>query len=321
MRTLTLRAVSSLLVFFLSLPLAAAIAPQDLLNAGRVDDAIETLNNRVSANPHDAQSLHLLCRAYFQYDDWDRAEGPCKRAAELEPNNSPYHRWLGRIYGEMAARASIFRAPSLAGKARDEFQRAAQLDPKDTIASVDVAEYYIEAPSFMGGGKDRARAQAKVVAKLSQAHEHWVYARIAEKDKDYATAEREYKQMIADGNSDGEAWLNLGFFYRNQKRYDDMEKAFVTMNQEPITTREVLFEAASTLYRTGRAFSFAQQLLRRYLAEGPVEEAPAFKAHNLLGLILEKQGDKAGAAAEYRAALALARNYRQAQEGLKRVAP
>lgn len=319
MRKLTLQVVASLFLFFLSLPLAGAISPQDLLNAGRVDDAIETLSKRVSANPQDAESLHLLCRAYFQYEDWDRAEGRCRRATELEPNNSPYHRWLGRIYGEKASRANIFKAAGLAGKTRDEFQRAAQLDPKDTIASVDVAEYYIEAPSIMGGGKDKARAQAQVIAKLSPAHEHWVYARIAEKDKDYATAEREYRQMIADGNSDGEAWLNLGFFYRNQQRFDDMEKAFVKMNQEPITAREVLFEAAASLYRSGRAFSFAQQLLQRYLAEGPVEEAPAFKAHNLLGMVLEKQGDKAGAAKEYRAALALARNYRQAQEGLQRV--
>jgi Flp pilus assembly protein TadD len=85
--------------------------------------------------------------------------------------------------------------------------------------------------------------------------------------------------------------------------------------------REVLVEAANSLLRTGRAFSFAIELLRRYFAEGPVEEAPAFKAHNLLGQIFEKQGDKTGAAAEYRACLALARNFELCREGLKRVAP
>ena len=36
----------------------------------------------------------------------------------------------------------------------------------------------------------------------------------------------------------------------------------------------------------------AIQLLKRYLASGPVEEAPAFKAHYLLGMLLERQGDK-----------------------------
>jgi hypothetical protein len=52
-----------------------------------------------------------------------------------------------------------------------------------------------------------------------------------------------------------------------------------------------------------------------------VEAAPAFKARYLLGLLLEKQGDKAGAAQEYRASLSLARNFGVAQQALNRVAP
>jgi TolA-binding protein len=93
------------------------------------------------------------------------------------------------------------------------------------------------------------------------------------------------------------------------------------MNQAPMPHREVLVEAANSLFRTGRAFSFAIELVRRYFSEGPVEEAPAFKAHYLLGQLLEKQGDKPAAAAEYRAGLALARNFEPCRQGLQRVAP
>jgi tetratricopeptide (TPR) repeat protein len=263
--------------------------------------------------------MHLLCRAYFQYEDWDRAESRCKRAIELQPNNSGYHRWLGRIYGQKAERATL--PIGLALKTRDEFHRAAELDPTDTNAAIDVAEYYLEAPGMMGGGQDKAREQAKVIGKISPAQEHWVYARIAEKNKDYPAAEREYRQMIEVSKGNAEAWLNLAFFYRNRKRYDEMEQAFVKMSQAPIPAREVLVEAANSLLRTDRAFSFAIDLLKRYFAEGPVEEAPAFQAHYMLGQLLEKQGDKAGAAAEYRAGLALARNYEPARQALKRVAP
>ena len=313
----TLRVV---IVPFLLLSLAAqAESPKDMLAAGRADDAISTLTGQISANPRDAQAMHQLCRAYFQYEDWDRAESRCKRAIELQPNNSGFHRWLGRIYGQKAERATL--PIGLALKTRDEFHRAAALDPTDTNAGIDVAEYYLEAPGMMGGGQDKAREQAKIIGKISPAQEHWVYARIAEKNKDYATAEREYRQMIEAAKGGAEAWLNLGFFYRNRKRYDDMEQAFVKMNQAPIPAREVLVEAANSLLHTGRAFSFAIELLRRYFAEGPVEEAPAFKAHNLLGQILEKQGDKTGAAAEYKACLALARNFEPCRQGLKRVAP
>ena len=65
--------------FLFSLPLAAvADSPRDMLRAGRVDDAINALNQQISSNPHDAEAIHQLCRAYFQYEDWDRAEPRCK---------------------------------------------------------------------------------------------------------------------------------------------------------------------------------------------------------------------------------------------------
>src|SRR5205085_9349053 len=118
--------IISLLLSFLSLSLSAlADSPKEMLAAGRVDEAITALNEQISSNPRDAESIHLRCRAYFQYDDWDRAESRCKRAVELQPNNSAYHRWLGRIYGQKAERATL--PIGLALKTRDEFQRAAQL--------------------------------------------------------------------------------------------------------------------------------------------------------------------------------------------------
>ncbi len=313
----TFRVLTLPFLLFLALS-AMADSPKDMLQAGRVDDAISALNGQI-ANRRDAEAIHLLCRAYFQYEDWDRAEGRCKIAVELQPNNSGFHRWLGRVYGQKAERATL--PLGLAIKTRDEFRRAAELDPTDANAGVDVAEFYLEAPGIVGGGEDKARAQAKMIGKISPGQEHWVYARIAEKKKDYVAAESEYRKMIDAGKGDAEAWLNLGFFYRNRKRYEDMEQAFVKMNQAPMPHREVLFEAANSLFRTGRAFSFAIELLRRYFAEGPIEEAPAFKAHNLLGQIFEKQGDKTGAATEFRACLALARNFEPCRQGVQRVAP
>ena len=53
------------------------------------------------------------------------------------------------------------------------------------------------------------------------------------------------------------------------------------------------------------------------LQEG--DKAPAFKAHYLLGNILEKQGDKQGAAKEYQLALAQAKDFVRAREALNRV--
>jgi tetratricopeptide (TPR) repeat protein len=315
----TARVLVILLLLIASLTASVADSAKDKLAAGRIDEAIAELNGRLSSAPADAESSNLLCRAYFALEDWDRAESSCRKAASLDPGNSRYHLWLGRVYGEKADRANFLVAAGLAGKVRGEFERAVQLNPKDVDARLDLAEFYLAAPGIVGGGEQKAREQAQSIATVNPARGHWVYARIAEQKKDAATAEREYRQYIDLSKGDAEAWLNLALFLRRQKRFDEMEQAIVKLSQSPMPKLDVLFEASRMLYRTGRSYPFAIELLRRYLAAGPVEAAPAFKVHHLLGMLLEKQGDKAGAAQEYRASLSLVRDFGTAQQALNRV--
>jgi len=309
-----------LVLWALSATATVSESARDMLTAGRVDDAIAELNGRLTAAPTDAESSNLLCRAYYTLEEWDRAESSCRKAVALDPANSRFHLWLGRVYGEKADRQNFLAAAGLASKVRGEFERAVQLNPKDMDARLDLAEFYIDAPGIVGGGEDKAREQAQTLASENPAREHWIYARIAEKKKDYATAEREYHEYIDRSNGDAEAWLNLALFLRRQKRFDEMEQAIVKLSHAPSSKPDVLVEGAGMLYRTGRNYPFAIELLNRYLAAGPVEAAPAFKARYLLGMCLEKQGDKTGAAREYRTSLSLARSFGNAQQALNRIA-
>ena len=315
----TSRVLLFLLLLIAGLTASMADSAKDMLAGGRVDEAITELNGRLSSAAADAESSNLLCRAYFALEDWNRAESSCRKAVSLDPDNSRFHLWLGRVYGEKADRSSFLAAAGLAGKVRGEFERAVQLNPKDVDARLDLAEFYLAAPGIVGGGEQKARAQAQSIATVNPAREHWVYARIAEQKKDAATAEREYHRYIDLSKGDAEAWLNLALFLRRQKRFDEMEQAIVKLSQSPMPKPDVLVEASEILYRAGRSYPFATELLHRYLASGPVEAAPAFKARYLLGLLLEKQGDKEGAAQEYRASLSLARNFGMAQQALNRV--
>jgi tetratricopeptide (TPR) repeat protein len=308
-----------LLILIASLTISAADTPQDMLAAGRIDEAIADLNSRLASVPSDAESSNLLCRAYFALGEWDRAEASCRRATALDPGNSRFHLWLGRVYGEKADRTNFLSAAGLAGKVRGEFERAVQLDPKDVDAGLDLAEFYLSAPGIVGGGEQKARQQARAIGAINPAREHWVYARLAERKDDAVTAEREYHQYIDLSHGDSEAWLNLALFLRRQKRFDEMEQAIVKLSQAPMTKPDVLVEGAQMLYGAGRNSPLAIEMVRHYLA-GPVEAAPAFKARYLLGTLLEKQGDKDGAAREYRASLALVHNFSMAQKALNRVA-
>jgi hypothetical protein len=50
-----------------------------------------------------------------------------------------------------------------------------------------------------------------------------------------------------------------------------------------------------------------------------VEDAPAFRAHYLLGQVYEKMGNKSEAANEYKASLALTSGFAPASKALSRV--
>jgi tetratricopeptide (TPR) repeat protein len=298
---------------------AVAQTPQDLLAGGRVDQALQTLEQQIHAAPT-AEAYNLLCRAHFELGAWDAGIPACEKATALAPTNGLYHLWLGRIYGEKADRAGFFKAAGLAGKVRSEFERAVELSPNSWEARTDLAEFYLEAPGIVGGGKDKALAQAELLAPLNAAMAHWVKARLAEKNKDNTAADKEYRAAIEASEGGARAWLNLAGFYRHTNRFEEMEQALRTMESRPVDHPAALVDGAGMLLRTARDYPMAIRFVRRYLAlPNTVEEAPVFKAHNLLGELLEKQGDRPAAAEEYRAALALAHTFRPAQEGLKRV--
>ena len=304
-------------------PLAASeLSPVDLLSEGRVDDALKILHSRVQSAPDDAEAFHLLCRSYFAEQRWDQAVAACERSVALNPDSSDYHMWMGRAYGEKAGSSNFITAAGLTKKVRAEFEKAVELNSGNVLARTDLAEFYLEAPGFMGGGKDKALRQAQELARSDEARAHWVEASIAAKEKNNSRAEEEYKAAIQASHGQASYWLNLASFYRGTGRLNEMESAINSAIDANRKKPNVFFDAAQLLLRAGRDFPAAIQMVTKYLTqEKPVEEAPAFQAHYLLGVLYEKQGNTEAAVKEYRAALSLARDYSRAQEALKRLDP
>lgn len=312
----------SALLLSIVLPCLAGSDPSasELLSSGRVDDAVRALTARTKAFPDDAEAFNLLCRAYYATEQWSSAVKACEKAVAIASNDSNFHLWLGRAYGEKAEHSSWFTALGLAGKVRTEFERAVELDGGNVSARSDLAEFYIEAPGFIGGSKEKARLQADAIGAKDAAASLWVQARLAEDSKDFTQAEKLYKQAVDAGHGAADRWIDLASFYRRIRRYDDMQtavdKAMGSENIHPVA----FYDAAAVLYRAGRDFPKAAELVRKYLAsDTPAETAPVFQAHYLLGSILEQQGDKKAAAAEYQAALGLASKFQAAQAALARL--
>jgi len=314
--------VFALLLGMLTAASAAAepASPAELLSAGRVHDALRALQERVQATPTDAPAYNLLTRTYFYMERWEEAAAAAERAVALEPSASDYQLWLGRAVGEKAAHASFVTAVRMVPRIRGAFERAVQLDGSNSAARTDLAEFYMEAPSFLGGNRDKALAQAEVLIFQDPAAAHWIRARLAERAKRFDTAEQEYRAAATASKHPAGRWLDLASFYRSQGRRDQMEEAVNQALAEDIWQSTVPYDAALLLFHGGRNFPGAIALLQKYLANGlQPEAAPAYHAHYLLGEIFEKQGDRQAAAAEYRTALSLAKEFEPARIALQRV--
>jgi tetratricopeptide (TPR) repeat protein len=299
--------------------IAANDSPQALLSAGQVDQAMQILDRQIQTQPT-AEAYNLLCRAYFDLDNWDAGIPACEKSIKLAPDNGLYHLWMGRIYGEKADHTGFLKAAGLAKKVRTQFETAVEFNPNDWQAHTDLAEFYLEAPGIVGGGEEKALAQADILQSLKPAMADWVKARIAQKKKENAVAEQDYKASIQASHGAAREWVSLAGFYKRVGRLDDMEQALHTMESRPLEQPAALMDAANLLFEAERNTPMAIQLVQRYLASGPVEEWPAFKAHYLLGELLQREGDLHGAIEQYHIALSMAQNFRPAQEALDRAA-
>jgi tetratricopeptide (TPR) repeat protein len=288
-----------------------------LLQQGRVDEATASLHQLLNAQPGDAMAHQLLCRAAYAQEIADDAIRECELAVAHAPSSSENQMWLARAYGFKASHANPIAALNLAIKVRVAFERAVQLDPENIDALSDLGEFYVAAPSFIGGGLDKAQALAARMQPRYPAKAHRLLALIAEKKKDILLAETEFINAVAAGKAP-EAYIDLGHFYQRHGKPDKMLDALKSAVNADHRKGPALVDAASILTDAHRSPDLAENLLRTYLASpAKSDDAPAFKAHLQLGKLLATQGDSAGAHREYASALALASNYAPAQKAMQ----
>jgi tetratricopeptide (TPR) repeat protein len=286
------------------------------LQAGEADKALALLNPLAQPGGK-AEAYNLKCRVEFTLEQWDRAVSDCEQAVRLDGQNSNNHMWLGRALGEKASRASFVSAYSLGKRVKTEFEEAARLDPRNAEALADLGEFDYDAPGVVGGGMDKAERVAAQLDRLDAVRAHELRGRIAEQHKDFGTAEREFKQSLAVAPHPAFQWMTLASFYRRRQRWPEMETA--VRSGQGVAARDkragvALYNGASLLQRTSRDPARAAKMLEDYLAGGvKTEEAPAFVAHTRLAQLKAQLGDRAAASRERAAALALAHDYRPAQ--------
>ena len=226
---------------------------------GRAIDALQAHQGRGAAA--DA----LLGKAFFMDGQYKQAVASFQKALGQNSVNSEYYDWLGRAYGRLAEQSSFLSALGYAKKTVRAFERAVELDPSNLEALSDVFEYYLQAPGIVGGGLDKAENFARRFAGLNAAEYHWARARLAEKRKDFETAEREFRAALAsDSNEVGRA-LDLAAFLSSGGRYGESDALFGAAADNHPRSPKVFYAHAAADIQSKRKLDQAEALLDRYL--------------------------------------------------------
>jgi tetratricopeptide (TPR) repeat protein len=222
-------------------------------------------------------------------DDTERAVEFGEKTVTLAPGNAAYQAGLGDAYGRSAQKAGVmsFRTPGLAKKCLAAYQRAAALAPDNVDYHQKLFEFYREAPGFLGGGADKALAEAATIKRLDP-----MRGRIA--------------------------FVN---FYAADKKYD---RALAELDDALRTTPDdyvALYHVGRLAAMSGQFLDRGAAALRRCLEFTP--SAPNSPSHAAaqwrLGNILEKKNELAAARSAYEAALKLDPNFKAAADALKKL--
>ena len=271
--------------------------------------------------PQTPEALLAAGKAAIHQNDGARAVDLLEKAIELRPQSAELHYWLSKAHSAIGESASTFKQLSSARKVLAELDRTIELDPNFVPARVDLAQFYVMAGGLLGGGEDKARAQAEEAKRRSAYDGHRAYAVIYNVQKKFDLARNEFEQAVREDPQSARAHTALGRqlanFDKNYRRaFEELEKA-IQLDAAYMPAWFRLGEAAAL---SGSNLARGEEALKKYLAYQPKDEEPQLsRAHYCLGQIYEKSGKKAEARQRYAEALRLRPNTKAFEDALKGV--
>jgi tetratricopeptide (TPR) repeat protein len=253
-------------------------------------------------------------------DEYQKAADLYQKAIALEPKNAEHHFWLGAAHGEAAQAGNVFSQASNGKRAKAALEKAVELDPRHIEARLALLTFYLFAPGFMGGGEDKAMAQAAEIRKIDAIDGHRAYSRIYARQKKTDLVRKEYVDAVREQPNSARAHYFLGNFHLREKNYPaalhEYEMA-LKLDPQFMPTYVSLGQHAAN---SGTNFERGEEALRKYLTYKPTSREPGHAAAwYSIGVIQEKQGKKAEARASFNNALKLAPTDKNVIEALKRV--
>jgi tetratricopeptide (TPR) repeat protein len=272
----------------------------------------------LQANPKDLTALLYLGRIAFEENRLNEAVEYFEKAVAAAPQSSEAYHWLGRVYGVQARELGVPRGVGAARRTKKALEKAVALNPDNVEARVDLATYYREAPGIVGGSTRGALAQLDEIARRDPYQGALVRGDVAQDEKRFDDAERQYQAAANLRPRDTEAFYRLGILHQRTQRYVRAFAAFDKMLELDPNDKRAYFQIGKTADLSGQQLDRGERALKTYLESKPFFIMPKLSwAHRRLGDIYLKKGLRAAARREYVAAVQAAPDDKEAIAALR----
>lgn len=303
---------------FVALPAFAKTIPEvRAMVESKAPGALAAAEALTKAAPNDADAWVVLVRARLQIKQAEKAIAAGEKATALGPRNAQAFYWLGNAYGNRLGEVGMLSKMSIAPKLRDAFEQAVKLDPALVDARTSLIEFYLQAPGMMGGGIEKARAQATAIAKYDQARGLTAQARIALHEKKPAEALKYYERAYALKPDSMQTRLSLIMGYQQVKRWKDAYAMAKQWTVDEPKKAAAWYQIGRIAAESGQYLPEGEAALRAFLTMARESgDAEPKNAHYRLGQIFAKAGRKDEARASLQAALKIDPNLKEAKDAL-----
>jgi tetratricopeptide (TPR) repeat protein len=328
-----------------------AASPQSLIEKGHFLQARAIIEERYRTNPKNPETLWLMSWIRQEFHDLKASLDFAEKALAVDPKNALYHLRVASAAGESAEKANYLKKFTLGRRFKKEVDATLQFDPNNIEALHMLMEYYLQAPSIMGGDKGKARAIPDRIMRIDPVQGCFAQIRLAGYDKQqnrieslhlkavelrpesydahrslagyyngamkFAIAEKHAREAIHIDPNQVSAHIILAQTLVEQKKWTELDLALREAEKAIPDNKTPYYAAVALSCWRNYELQNAELYIRKYLGQEP-EPNMAYhpNAHRILGHILYKAGRKNEGIAELKLAAQLDPNS-PAKEELK----
>jgi tetratricopeptide (TPR) repeat protein len=157
------------------------------------DRAVGLLEPLTKEGTRQAAAFHLLSQIRLAQKDTKGAVEMAEKAARLDATKAAYFSQLGLALGTRMGEVGFMQQAMMAGKLKQAFSTAVELDPNDVAALIGLSRYYSNAPEIAGGSLTKAKELAERVQRIDPFLGAVELAGVAERAENFTEALLHYE--------------------------------------------------------------------------------------------------------------------------------